>query len=251
MAAAFALCLLLGAPIAAVVALGNFQAMGRQVVVDALVLSLGTSAMTVGLAFVLGTPTAYALARWTFPGKSWIDVLIELPIVLPPAVAGIGLLLVFGRRGILGAPLEAIGVSIGFTTAAVVLAQTFVAAPLYVRALRAGLTSVDREPEEAARADGATEWAVFWSVTVPLAMPALVAGLLLCWARALGEFGATIMFAGSLQASTQTLPLAIYAALESDLDAAIAMAAVLVGASLLILVATRALIARVDTIPSH
>lgn len=199
----------------------------KPVVREALRLSLLTSALTVALTLLLGTPVAWLLARRDFPGRAWLDSLIELPMVLPPAVAGIGLLMAFGRRGLLGPALTALGITVGFTTAAVVLAQVFVAAPFYVRAARVGFQGVDRELEEMAATLGASGWTSFWRVTAPLAFPSLLTGAAMCWARALGEFGATIMFAGSFQGRTQTMPLAIYAALESDLDAALAISAIL------------------------
>ena len=203
-------------------------AVNKPVVWDALRLSLQTSLLTLAITLVLGTPVAWLLARRDFPGRAWLDSLIELPMVLPPAVAGIGLLMAFGRRGLLGPTLTGMGITIGFTTAAVVLAQVFVAAPFYVRAARVGFRGVDRELEEMAATMGASGWTSFWKVTVPLAFPSLLTGAAMCWARALGEFGATIMFAGSFQGRTQTMPLAIYAALESDLDAALAISAILV-----------------------
>jgi molybdate transport system permease protein len=220
------------------------EAVGRPVVVEALRLSGLTTLATLGLALVLGTPVAFLLARRRFPGRGLLDSLIELPMVLPPAVAGIGLLMAFGRRGVLGPTLESMGITIGFTTAAVVVAQFFVAAPFYVRAARAGFLAVDREPEEAARVDGASEWGTFWRVTVPIAFPSLLGGAVMCWARALGEFGATIMFAGSFQGRTQTMPLAIYAALESDLDAALALSAILVAISFAVLALLRTALGR-------
>jgi len=203
------------------------EAVGRPVVLDALRLSFFTTLLTLGVTLALGTPIAYLLARRRFPGRVVVDSLVEVPMVLPPAVVGIGLLMAFGRRGLLGPALESLGLTISFTTTAVVVAQFFVAAPFYVRAARAGFLAVSREPEEAARTDGASEWFTFWRVTVPMAFPALLGGAAMCWARALGEFGATIMFAGSLQGKTQTMPLAIYSALEGDLDAALVLSAIL------------------------
>jgi molybdate transport system permease protein len=214
-------------------------AIGRPVVFEALRLSLLTSLLTVGLAVLLGTPAAWLLARRDFPGRALLDTLVELPMVLPPAVAGIGLLMAFGRRGLLGPLLASVGITVGFTTAAVVLAQVFVAAPFFVRSARVGFLAVDRELEEMAATQGASGWASFWRVTVPVAAPSLLTGLAMCWARALGEFGATIMFAGSFQGRTQTMPLAIYAALESDLDAALAISAVLVVVSFGVLALVR------------
>ena len=159
--------------------------------------------------------------------------------MLPPAVAGLALLLTFGRRGLLGPPLAALGIELPFTTAAVILASLFVAAPFYVRAARSGFLAVPREFEEAARVEGASEWQVFRHVTVPVAAPALFGGAILCWARALGEFGATIMFAGQFLGRTQTMPLAIYAALESDLDAALGLSVLLLAISFGLLVLFR------------
>ena len=202
------------------------------VAAEALRLSLVTTALAMAVTMVLGTPLAYLLARYRFRGRRLLDALVDLPVVLPPVVAGVALLLVFGRQGLLGAPLAEAGVSLAFTTAAVVLAQTFVASPFYVRTLKVGFASVPPELEAAALIDGADRWQAFWRVTLPLASPAVVEGLVLAWARALGEFGATIVFAGSLAGRTRTLPLAIYAALERDLDAAVALAAILTVAAL-------------------
>jgi molybdate transport system permease protein len=179
------------------------------------------------------------LARRRFRGMGLVDSLVDLPIVLPPAVAGLALLLTFGRRGLFGGPLSAMGIELPFTTAAVVIASFFVAAPFYVRAARSGFLSVPREYEEAARVEGANEWEVFRHVTVPIAAPALFGGAILCWARALGEFGATIMFAGQFLGRTQTMPLAIYAALESDTDAALGLSVLLLAISFALLVLFR------------
>ena len=168
--------------------------------------------------------------------------MVDLPIVLPPAVAGLALLLVLGRRGLLGAPLDLLGLSIPFTTLAVVIAQVFVASPFFIRSARAGLAAVDRDVEDAARVDGATEADIVRWISIPLAAPALAAGLVMAWARALGEFGATIMFAGNVEGRTQTLPLLVYGEFQGgDLDASIAAAAVLVLAAAGVLLAVRAL----------
>lgn len=187
---------------------------------NALWLSVVTTLLTACLTLLMGTPLAYILARWRFPAKNIVNVLVELPIVLPPAVAGLALLVAFGRRGLLGPTLESIGVTLPFTTAAVVVAQTFVSAPFYVRSAIVGFQSVPRELEDAARVDGAAGFTLFWYVTLPLARLSLYAGLVLSWARALGEFGATILFAGSFQGRTQTMPLLVYNVLESDIGAA-------------------------------
>ena len=165
-------------------------------------------------------------------------------MVLPFAVAGIGLLMAFGRRGLLGEPLGVVGVTVPFTTLAVVLAQAFVAAPFYVRAARSAFLDVDQELEIVSRTLGVSDWATFWRVTVPVAFPSLLGGAVMCWARALGKFGATIMFAGSFPGRTQTMPLAIYAALESDLDAALVLSAILTIVSFAVLILLRASLRR-------
>jgi molybdate transport system permease protein len=216
-----------------------WQALGRPIVFEALKLSMLTSALVLAIALLLGSPLALLLARRRFRGIGVLDSLVDLPIVLPPAVAGLALLLTFGRRGLLGTPLDALGIELPFTTAAVVMASLFVSAPFYVRAARSGFVGVPRELEEAARVEGATEWQVFRFVTAPVASPALFGGAILCWARALGEFGATIMFAGQFLGRTQTMPLAIYAALESDLDAALALSIVLLAISFALLLLFR------------
>ncbi|HEX2185463.1 MAG TPA: ABC transporter permease [Chloroflexota bacterium] len=210
-------------------------ALHNQAVLAALQLSLLTSLTSLALAIVFGTPLAYALARVSFPGRGLVDALMEVPIVLPPAVAGIALLMAFGRRGLLGSFLAEMGIGLAFTPWAVVIAQCFVAIPFYVRSARTGFAGVDRELERTAYTLGASPLATFRRVTVPLAFPSLMAGAVLCWARALGEFGATIMFAGSFRGRTQTMPLAIYAALETDLGAALALGTILVVVSVLVL----------------
>jgi len=218
---------------------GVWAALQRPVVLDALRLSLLSTAVVLVLTLLFGAPLALLLARRRFPGSTLVDSLVDLPIVLPPAVAGLALLLTFGRRGVLGTPLAALGIQLPFTTAAVILASFFVAAPFFVRAARSGFLAVPRELEEAARVEGATEWQVFRYVTAPVAAAALFGGAVLAWARALGEFGATVMFAGQFQGRTQTMPLAIYAALESDLDAALGLSILLLGMSFALLVLFR------------
>ncbi len=237
--------LFLGLPVATLVARsvldGSILAVaGSSAVLDALALSLGTTAVSLVLTVAIGLPLAVVLARRTFRGKWLIEAIVDLPIVLPPAVAGLALLLVFGRRGVLAGPLQTVGLDIAFTTIAVILAQTFVSAPFFVRAARTGIAGVDRETEDAARVDGASEWALFQRVTIPLAAGALAGGLVMSWARSLGEFGATIMFAGSVEGRTRTLPLVVYTRFqEGDLDASIAAAAILVLAALGVLIAVR------------
>ncbi len=210
------------------------------VVLDALVLSLGTTTVSLALTVLLGLPLAYVLARRRFRGRGLLEAVVDLPIVLPPSVAGLALLLVFGRRGLLGPGFEVLGIGIPFTAVAVVLAQTFVSAPFFVRSARAGLAAVDRDVEDAARVDGAAEGRLFRAVTLPLAGGAVAAGLVMSWARALGEFGATIMFAGNIEGRTQTLPLVVYAEFQGgELDNSIAAAAILVLAAFGVLVAVR------------
>lgn len=201
---------------------------GSAELLPAVLLSLLTTAVSLALTVLLGTPLAYALALGALPGRRVVETLVDLPLVLPPTVAGIALLLVFGRAGVLGEPLAALGLTIPFTAAAVVLAQLFVSAPLFVRAARAGFAAVDAELVDSARMDGASEWRLFLSLHVPLAGGALASGLVLAWARALGEFGATILFAGNLEGRTQTLPLLVYAAFQSGLGAALGAASLLV-----------------------
>ena len=219
-----------------------FESATVHVVVDALALSLLTTSISLVLTVVIGIPLALLLARRTFRGQTLVETVIDLPIVLPPSVAGLALLLVFGRRGLLGESLSVLGIEIAFTTLAVIIAQTFVSAPFFIRSARTGFASVDHDLEDAARVDGATERQLFRSITVPLASAALAAGLVMSWARALGEFGATIMFAGSVAGRTQTLPLVVYAEFQGgDLDAAIAAASILVLAAFGVLVSVRIL----------
>lgn len=222
----------------------------KPIVLQALRLTAWTSILTLILSIAFGTPLAYGLARARFPGKRLVDTLVDLPIVLPPVVAGVGLLMAFGRRGLIGQRLDlglAIpftdlrlpGISLAFSSTAVVLAQLFVSAPFFIRAARGGFARVEREIEEAAAIDGATPWQTFSRVTVPLALPALSSGLVLCWARAVGEFGATMMFAGNFIGRTQTMPLAIMGAMESDLYAALALSVLLIAISFAVLLVYR------------
>lgn len=211
---------------------------------EALRLSLLTTSLALASTIILGTPTALVLARGRFRGRRLFDAIIDLPIVLPPVVAGVGLLLVFGSSGWLGAPLRQLGVRLPFTTTAVVLAQLFVASPYYVRTLKAGFRAVPERLEGVSLTLGKGRAETFWRVTLPLAFPHLIEGAVMAWARALGEFGATIVFAGSFAGRTRTLPLAIYAALERDLDSAIALAALLAGAAFLLLLVFRTALRR-------
>jgi molybdate transport system permease protein len=219
-----------------------WQALGEESTRQAITLSLRTSTTAVILALVFGTPLAYLLARRKSRIVSLLEVLIDLPTVLPPAVAGLALLMAFGRRGLLGDTLATLGIQIPFTTLAVVLAQTFVAAPYFIKTGAVGLSSVSRELEQAAALDGANAWRTFRYVVLPLARHALLGGAALCWARALGEFGATIIFAGNLAGRTQTMPLAVYLGFEMDLSQALTLSAILLGASFTILIVVRALL---------
>jgi molybdate transport system permease protein len=216
------------------------------IVEEALRLSLITTFITLFASVLLGTPVAYLLARYEFRGRGVIDTLVDLPMVLPPAVAGVALLMAFGRRGLLGEPVyEVFGWSIPFTTLAVVMAQTFVAAPFYVRSARAGFETVSPELEAVATTLGASRARVFWTITVPLALPALLGGAVMTWARALGEFGATIMFAGNFIGRTQTMPLAIYQSMESGrLTDALVLSGILIIASFAVLLLFRVLVRR-------
>lgn len=212
----------------------------RSVLLDAIGLSLVTSMTAMLLVVVFGTPIAWVLARSRSSFARIADAVIDLPILLPPAVAGIALLTAFGRVGTVGGWLDDRGVQIGFTSAAVVLAQIFVSAPFYIRSARAGFMRIDREVEESAADLGAPPFKIFRVISMPLARNSLVAGFVIAWARALGEFGATIMFAGNRRGVTQTMPLAIYERYGSgDLPAAIVMSVVLLGISMVFLVAVR------------
>jgi len=209
-----------------------FAQLHSPVAIDALKVSLRTTAIALALIVVIGTPVAYRIGTAPFRGSSAITTLIELPLVLPPAVAGIALFAAFGRFGLLGGPLRALGVEIPFTQTAVVMALAFVSLPFFVRQAIAGFASIDPQILGASRTLGAGEARTFLRVAVPLARPSLTAGAILSFARALGEFGATIMFAGSLQGSTQTLPLAVYGQFSSgNVDTALAIAALLVAVS--------------------
>ena len=205
-----------------------FESLQNPVVLDALFLSLVTATASLGIVIVMGTPLAYLNARTNYRGKEIVDTLIDLPIVMPPAVAGIALLMAFGRRGVIGEYLSVFGIQIAFTTLAVVFAQVFVSSPFYIRQARASFASVERVYEDAARTLGAGRLRVFLRVTVPLAWAGLVSGAILTFARALGEFGATIMFAGNFQGRTQTMPLAIYTTMQGELNDALCLAIILV-----------------------
>ena len=216
------------------------ELLGRPVVRDALLLSLVSSLAAALLSAVLGIPLAWMLARVQLPGRSVVRAIVTLPMVLPPVVGGAALLFAFGRRGLVGSGLEeATGLLLPFSTMGVIIANTFVALPFLVVTVEGGLRNLDPRYEAAAASLGASPFDVFRRVTLPMIRPSLVAGIVLAWARALGEFGATITFAGNLQGRTQTLPLAVFVALESDRDEAVAMSLVLVVISVAVLVGLR------------
>ena len=209
-------------------------------VLTALRLSLQTASLATALCLVLGVPLAWLLARVDFPGRRVVRALVTVPLVLPPVVGGLALLLVFGRRGLLGAWLDqTFGLTLAFTTTGVVLAEAFVAMPFLVIAVEGALRGSDTRYEEAAATLGAGRWTTFRRVTLPLVAPGIAAGAVLCWARALGEFGATITFAGNFPGRTQTMPLAVYLTLEQDLDGAIVLSLILLVVSVAILAALR------------
>lgn len=214
--------------------------LGDDIVIDALRVSLISSFASAALAAVLGIPLAWLLARSQLPGRNVLRAVTTLPMVLPPVVSGVALLLAFGRRGVIGDPLEAAsGLVLPFSIGGVILANTFVALPFLVLTVEGALSGLDGRHETAAATLGASPFIVLQRVTLPMIAPALRAGLVLAWARSLGEFGATITFAGSLQGRTQTLPLAVFAALESDRDAAMAISGVLIVVSLVVLLSLR------------
>jgi molybdate transport system permease protein len=242
LAAAIALAFLLLPIVAIFVRISPAELIGQlsnQVVKDAFVVSLKTSAIAQTLIVLFGTPAAFLLASRRFRGHSFAITLVELPLVLPPAVAGIGLLAAFGRLGLLGSSLDAFGISIPFTQSAVTIAVAYVASPLYIRQAIAAFEATDPNLAAASRTLGAGPARTFFRIVLPLARGGLIAGLALSFARGLGEFGATIMFAGSQQKVTQTLPLAIYAEFDHDFDATLAMSAVLVLFSIVLLAGLR------------
>ena len=244
MALAAAGLLLFLLPLAGLVARAPWNQVGPELLAPetatALGLSIFCSVTATAIALVLGIPLALVLSRTTGTLRTVLRALTTLPMVLPPVVGGVALILAFGRRGLLGAPLyQLFGVQIPFTTSAAVIAETFVAMPFLVIAVEGGLRALDQRYEEAARALGASNWRVFARITLPLLRPAIFSGAVLCWARALGEFGATITFAGNLPGRTQTVPLAVYVALETKPDGAIVLSLVLLAVALAILIGLR------------
>ena len=215
------------------------SSLGEEGALDALWLSLKCTAASIAIILLVGTPAAYLLATRSFRGRAIVVTLIELPLVLPPAVAGIALLAAVGPEGILGGAIEAAGIQLSFATAGVVVALTFVSSPFYVRQAMAAFAAVDRSLLDASRTLGASEARGFLRVMIPVAIPGLAAGTALAIGRALGEFGATLMFAGSFRGITQTVPLAIYDRFSTDFQSALALSAVLVAVSAAILLAVK------------
>jgi molybdate transport system permease protein len=216
---------------------GFLDGLTGPLVIQAVRLSVVTSIVSMAIVVGVGTPFALLLARRDSMVLRVIDGFVELPIVLPPVVAGVAMLMAFGRNGLLGPALSVAGIGLPFTTGAVMFAQVFVAAPFYVRAARIGFAGVDVAYEDVSQTLGVSPWGTFWRLTVPMAWPSLATGMALAWARAISEFGATIMFAGNLTGRTQTMPLAIMTAMESSLGAALALAVLLLAMSMLALVA--------------
>lgn len=202
-------------------------------------LSMVTTAISVFIIFLFGTPLAYNLARYKSPLKKFFTIFIELPIVMPPVVAGLALLSTFGRKGLLGLPLEILGLELTFTPIAVIIAQIFVGAPFYIRSAQDRFSNLPTELEESARIDGASNWCIFRTIMLPLSQRAIISGLILSWARSLGEFGATILFAGNLKGKTQTLPLFIYSSLENNLGVTFSSASLMLVISLILFSITR------------
>ncbi len=216
------------------------------VVIDALRLSLMTSTITTFTVVIMGTPIAYVSARFNYWGKELADSLIDLPVIMPPAVAGIALLVAFGRMGLVGHYLNTtFGISIAFTTLAVIIAQVFVSSPFYIRQARTSFEDVDLSLENAARTLGATRVYTFIHVILPIAMNGLISGAIMAFARSLGEFGATIMFAGNFQGRTQTMPLAIYTAMQGDLEVSLCLSIILVAFSFVVIVLVKTLTRKV------
>ncbi|GLX11361.1 molybdate ABC transporter permease [Microbispora sp. NBRC 16548] len=216
------------------------QRLAEPQVLEALRLSLVCATAATAVCVLFGVPLAWLLARVEFPGRRVVRALVTVPLVLPPVVGGVALLLVLGRRGLIGQWLEAaFGITLPFTTIGVIVAEAFVAMPFLVISVEGALRAADRRFEEAAATLGASRWTVFRRITLPLIMPGVVAGAVLCWARALGEFGATITFAGNFPGTTRTMPLAVYLALETEPDAAIVLSLVLLAVSVIILAGLR------------
>jgi molybdate transport system permease protein len=218
----------------------------KKEVIQAISISLRTTAISLVITILLGTPVAYLMGRRTFRFKRLIDALIDLPTILPPSVAGVALLITFGRKGYLGGVLENMGIQVAFTQAAVVITQLFIGSPFFIRAASLGFGSIDPEIEQAAQLDGAGRWQVFRYIILPLSQNALLSGSMMSWARSLGEFGATMIFAGNFPGRTQTMPTAIYLGFEIDLELALTLSVILLSIALITVLIVKAIAARND-----
>jgi molybdate transport system permease protein len=221
-----------------------FASLNQGQVNQAIYLSLVTSTCSVVLTVLIGTPVAYLLSHRSTTFTRLVDTLVDLPTVLPPAVAGVALLMTFGRHGLVGTWLSPLGIQIPFTSFAVVIAQTFIASPFYIKSAAIGFSSINCELKKAAALDGATQWQVFRFVSVPMCWSSLLSGSVMTWARALGEFGATIIFAGNLPGRTQTMPLAIYIGFEIDMNVALTLSIILIALSFLTLIVLKGFLHR-------
>lgn len=219
-----------------------FDTINKTQLLQAINLSIFTSLSTTAITLLFGTPVALLLSRRSFRLHRIIDTIIDLPTVLPPSVAGIALLMAFGRRGLFGTFFSSMDITIPFTVIAVIMAQTFVASPLYIKAATIGFSSVDTELKQASALDGATRWQTFRYITLPISWTSILSGSVMTWARALGEFGATIIFAGNFPGRTQTMPLAIYIGFEIDLNVALTLAIILICFSFLTLIIVKSLL---------
>ena len=218
--------------------------LNQRQVIEAISLSLVTSFTATFITLIFGTPVAYLLAQRRSRSHRLVDTLIDLPLVLPPSVAGVALLMAFGRNGMIGGWLSAIGIEIPFTMTAVIMAQVFIASPFYVKAASIGFSVIDPELKQAASLDGAGNWRIFREIDLPLSRMALLSGSVMTWARALGEFGATIIFAGNFPGRTQTMPLAIYMGFEIDMEVALTLSVILIGLSFLTLIIVKGILHR-------
>jgi molybdate transport system permease protein len=227
-----------------------FPAALSPAILTSIALSLRTTLISMVIILVTGTPLAYLFANYHFSLKRFMMLIIEMPIVIPPVIAGLALLTTFGRFGLLGGLLDRLNLGVPFTAAAVVLAQVFVSSPFYIRAAQASFAAIDLEIQEAAAVDGANRWLSFWRIILPMSLNSLFAGLMLSWARALGEFGATILFAGNLQGRTQTMPLLIYARLESSIGDAYLAALILLGLAFIAFTIARMIAHRLESVLS-
>jgi len=251
----FPFLLFLGLPLLALLLRVNLDGIWQNLqlvqVRQAIQLSMVTSFWSVALTIIFCTPVAYYLSHRHYRFHRLVDTLVDLPIVLPPAVAGVGLLLAFGRRGILGSELDLLGINIPFTPVAVVIAQMFIASPYYIKASALGFMNVDCELRQAAALDGATRWQIFRHIILPISWVSVLSGCLLTWARAMGEFGATLIFAGNFPGRTQTMPLAIYIGFEIDLEIALTLSIILVGFSFLTLIVVKGFLHRRIDFTTH